>query len=78
MRAGHDGAISDAEGAETRATLIAVPDDSTSRVLHAAFYPRETTEAVMHALRDVFRTQGPAHGDLPYRAVDYSDTLLAT
>jgi transposase InsO family protein len=43
---------------ESRATLIAVPDDATNRVLHAALYPSETSEAVMRALRDVFQTYG--------------------
>lgn len=43
---------------EHRSCLIAVPDDATNRVLHAALYPSESTHAVMTALRDVFRTHG--------------------
>ena len=38
--------------------LIAIPDDATNRVLHAALYPRESTHAVMTALTAVFRTYG--------------------
>ena len=41
-----------------RSCLIAVPDDATNRVLHAALYPRESSQAVMTALRDVFCTHG--------------------
>lgn len=43
---------------DQRSCLIAVPDDATNRVLHAALYPSERTHAVMTALRDVFRTHG--------------------
>jgi transposase len=43
---------------ELRPCLIAVPDDATNQVLHAALYPRESTDAVMHALAAVFRTYG--------------------
>lgn len=43
---------------EQRSCLIAVPDDATNRVLHAALYPSESTHAVMTALRDVFATYG--------------------
>ena len=43
---------------EERCTLIAIPDDATNRVLHAALYPGESTHAVMTALAAVFRTQG--------------------
>ena len=44
--------------AEERACLIAVPDDATNRVLHAALYPSESTASVMTALAAVFRTYG--------------------
>jgi transposase InsO family protein len=43
---------------ELRACLIAIPDDATNQVLHAALYPSESTEAVMQALAAVFRTHG--------------------
>ena len=43
---------------DRRPCLIAVPDDATNQVLHAALYPSESTEAVMHALAAVFRTYG--------------------
>jgi Homeodomain-like domain len=43
---------------ELRACLIAIPDDATNQVLHAALYPSESTEAVMQALAAVFRTYG--------------------
>jgi transposase len=43
---------------EERSCLIAIPDDATNRVLHAALYPRESTHAVMTALAAVFRTYG--------------------
>jgi transposase len=43
---------------ETRATLITVPDDATSQVLYAQFWERETSEAVMTALWEVFTTYG--------------------
>jgi transposase len=41
-----------------RSCLVAVPDDATNRVLHAALYPGESTQAVMTALAAVFRTYG--------------------
>ena len=43
---------------EQRSCLIAVPDDATNRVLHAALYPGESTHAVMSTLRTVFETYG--------------------
>jgi hypothetical protein len=43
---------------ETRATLIAVPDDATNEVLYAQFWEAETTRAVMTALWEVFTTYG--------------------
>jgi hypothetical protein len=43
---------------EQRSCLIAVPDDATNRVLHAALYPSESTHAVLTALRDVFTAHG--------------------
>ena len=43
---------------EQRSCLIAIPDDATNRVLHAALYPRESTHAVMTALAAVFRSYG--------------------
>ena len=43
---------------ETRATLIAVPDDATNRVLYAQLWDGESTAAVMTALREVFTTYG--------------------
>lgn len=43
---------------DQRSCLIAVPDDATNRVLHAALYPTESTHAVMMALRAVFHTHG--------------------
>ena len=43
---------------EFRPTLIAVPDAATNRVLHAQFREAETTQAVMTALGEVFRTYG--------------------
>ena len=43
---------------EARACLIAIPDDATNQVLHAALYPSESTQAVMTALAGVFRTHG--------------------
>jgi hypothetical protein len=43
---------------DQRSCLIAVPDDATNQVLHAALYPSETTHAVMTALAAVFRSQG--------------------
>jgi transposase len=38
---------------ESRATMIQVSDDATSRLLYAQLWPGETTQAVMTALRDV-------------------------
>jgi len=43
---------------EARSCLIAVPDDATNRVLHAALYASESAAAVMQALRAVFQTEG--------------------
>ena len=43
---------------KARACLIAIPDDATNQVLHAALYPSESTQAVMTALAAVFRTHG--------------------
>jgi transposase len=43
---------------EARSCLIAIPDDATNRVLHAALYPCESTHAVLTALGAVFRTYG--------------------
>jgi transposase len=43
---------------DARSCLIAVPDDATNRVLHAALYPSESAHAVMTALTAVFRTHG--------------------
>jgi transposase len=43
---------------DARPCLIAIPDDATNRVLHAALYPSESTAAVMTALAAVFRTHG--------------------
>jgi hypothetical protein len=43
---------------ESRSCLIAVPDDATNQVLHAALYATESTHSVMQALAAVFRTQG--------------------
>ena len=41
-----------------RPCLIAVSDDATKRVLHAAFYVSESTRAVMTSLAAVFRREG--------------------
>jgi transposase len=41
-----------------RACLIAVSDDATKRVLHAALYPTESTHAVMTSLAAVLRRDG--------------------
>jgi transposase len=41
-----------------RSCLIAIPDDATNQVLHAALYASESTHAVMTALRAVFQTHG--------------------
>ena len=43
---------------DERPCLIAIPDDATNQVLHAALYPSESTAAVMTALAAVFRTYG--------------------
>ena len=48
-------------------------DDATKRVLHAAFYPSESTRAVLTSLAAVFRHEGlpmalytdRAHGAFP-------------
>ena len=45
-------------GEELRPCLIAVSDDATKRVVHAALYPSESTWAVMSSLAIVFRTAG--------------------
>jgi transposase len=45
-------------GRDVRPCLIAVSDDATKRVLHAALYPSESTWAVMTSLAVVFRTAG--------------------
>ena len=43
---------------EVRPCLIAVSDDATKRVLHAALYPSESTQAVMLSLAAVLRADG--------------------
>lgn len=43
---------------ERRPCLIAVSDDATKRVLHAALYPSESRQAVMTSLAAVLRTEG--------------------
>ncbi len=43
---------------EARPCLIAVSDDATKRVLHAAFFPSESRPAVMTSLVAVLRTEG--------------------
>ena len=43
---------------DDRSCLIAVPDDATNRVLHAALYASESAHAVMTALTAVFRIHG--------------------
>lgn len=45
-------------GEAVRPCLIAVSDDATKRVVHAALYPSESTWAVMSSLAVVFRTAG--------------------
>jgi transposase len=45
-------------GRDVRPCLIAVSDDATKRVLHAALYPSESTWAVMTSLAAVVRTEG--------------------
>jgi len=45
-------------GEDVRPCLIAVSDDATKRVLHAALYPRESTWAVMTSLGAVLRAEG--------------------
>jgi transposase len=43
---------------DLRPCLIAVSDDATKRVLHAALYRRESTHVVMTSLAAVLRTEG--------------------
>jgi transposase len=43
---------------EVRPTLLTVPDDATNQVVYAQFWARESTQAVMTALREVFGTYG--------------------
>ena len=43
---------------EQRATLVAIPDDATNRVVYAQLWEGESTRAVMTALREVFSTYG--------------------
>ena len=43
---------------EDRPCLIAVSDDATKRVFHAALYPSESTHAVMTSLTAVLRSEG--------------------
>ena len=43
---------------DARPCLIAVSDDATKRVLHAAFFPSESRQAVMTSLVAVLRTEG--------------------
>jgi len=43
---------------DARPTLLTVPDDATNRVLYAQFWEAESTQAVMTALREVFKTYG--------------------
>jgi len=45
-------------GAAARPCLIAVSDDATKRVLHAALYPSESTRSVMISLAAVLRAEG--------------------
>jgi transposase len=45
-------------GRDVRPCLIAVSDDATKRVLHAALYPSESSWAVMTSLAAVVRTAG--------------------
>ena len=45
-------------GQDVRPCLIAVCDDATTRVLHAALYPSESTWAVMTSLQAVLRAEG--------------------
>ena len=47
-----------------RATLIAVPDDATNRVLYAQFWDAESTQAVMTALGRGVHDLGLADGAL--------------
>jgi hypothetical protein len=55
-----DGSVHEwfALAAVARPCLIAVSDDATKRVLHAAFYPSESRQAVMTSLAAVLRTEG--------------------
>jgi hypothetical protein len=43
---------------DQRATLVAIPDDATNRVVYAQLWEGESTRAVMTALGEVFRTYG--------------------
>jgi hypothetical protein len=43
---------------DQRATLLAIPDDATNRVVYAQLWEGESTRAVMTALREVFTTHG--------------------
>jgi transposase len=43
---------------EVRATLIAVVDDATTRLLYAQLEETESTDTIMRALQDVFTAQG--------------------
>ena len=43
---------------DERPCLIAVSDDATKRVLHAALYPSESLRAVLHSLAAVLRAEG--------------------
>jgi transposase len=43
---------------DARPCLVLVSDDATKRVLTGAFFPAETTEAVMQSLAVVFRAEG--------------------
>jgi transposase len=45
---------------EARPCFIAVSDDATKRILHAAFYPSESRQAVMTSLAAVLRTDPKA------------------
>ncbi len=45
-------------GVEVRPCLIAVSDDATKRVLHAALYPSESTWSVMTSLAAALRIEG--------------------
>jgi hypothetical protein len=47
-----------AQAPDQRATLVAIPDDATNRVLYAQLWAGETTVAVMTALREVVTSYG--------------------